>query len=70
MALARYAGGLAGTLNQAMIHENERSGAAWTLEWFVLPPLAMAAGRSLNYATELIPHMQFQLVRGGQQQQN
>lgn len=70
VALARYTGGLAGTLNQAMIHENERSGAAWTLEWFVVPPLAMATGRALNYAIELIPHMRFQLVRGGQQQQN
>lgn len=60
VALARYAGGLAGTLNQAMIHENERSGAAWTLEWFVLPPLAMATGKALSRAVELIAHMKFQ----------
>lgn len=59
VALARYAGGLAGTLNQAMIHENERSGAAWTLEWFVLPPLAMATGMALNRAIELVLHMRF-----------
>ena len=60
VALARYAAGLAGTLNQAMIHENERSGAAWTLEWFVLPPLALATGAALREAIHLIPRLQFQ----------
>jgi 3-carboxy-cis,cis-muconate cycloisomerase len=33
VALARFNAGLAGTLQQAMVHENERSGAAWMLEW-------------------------------------
>lgn len=60
VALARYAAGLSGTLNQALVHENERSGAAWTLEWFTLPPLAVATGAALREAIGLVPRMQFQ----------
>lgn len=60
VALARYAAGLAGTLNQALVHENERSGAAWALEWFTLPPLAVATGAALREALGLVPRMRFQ----------
>lgn len=63
VALARYTAGLAGTLNQAMIHENERSGAAWTLEWFVVPPLAQATGAALHGALEMLPRLTFQPLR-------
>jgi len=54
VALSRHAAGLAGTLNHAMVHENERSGAAWTLEWLTLPPLVIATGAALQHATELL----------------
>lgn len=54
VALARYNAGLAGTLNQAMVHENERSGAAWTLEWLTLPPMLVTAGASLRLASLLL----------------
>lgn len=60
VALGRYTAGLAGTLNQAMLHENERSGAGWALEWFTLPPLAMAAGAALRELASLLPRLQFQ----------
>lgn len=60
VALARYAAGLSGILNQALVHENERSGAAWALEWFTLPPLAVATGAALRKAIGLIPRMRFQ----------
>ncbi|MGE4482690.1 3-carboxy-cis,cis-muconate cycloisomerase [Acidocella sp.] len=60
VALARHAAGLSGTLNQALLHENERSGAAWTLEWFTLPPLTIATGASLRAAAGLVPRMRFQ----------
>ena len=49
--------GLSGTLAQAMVHENERSGAAWTLEWLTLPPLAAAA--SLRLALALTSDLTF-----------
>jgi 3-carboxy-cis,cis-muconate cycloisomerase len=54
VALARYNAGVAGTLNQAMVHENERSGAAWTLEWLTLPPMLVATGASLRLAALLL----------------
>lgn len=59
VALARYASGQAGTLAQAMVHENERSGAAWTLEWMTLPPLAIAAGAALRHTQDLLRGLRF-----------
>jgi 3-carboxy-cis,cis-muconate cycloisomerase len=59
IALARHAGGLVGTLHQALIHEGERSGAAWTLEWLVLPDLLIAAGASLRLAGEILDETRF-----------
>jgi len=54
VALGRFNAGLAGTLQQAMLAENERSGAAWTLEWLVLPRMAITTGRALAVATALV----------------
>ena len=42
VTLARFNAGLVGTLYQGLVAENERSGAAWTLEWLTLPPLVAA----------------------------
>jgi 3-carboxy-cis,cis-muconate cycloisomerase len=53
VALARYAATLAGGLAQSLVHEQERSGAAWSLEMMLLPQLVVTAGRSLGAATEL-----------------
>lgn len=53
VALARYNGGLAGTLQQAMVHEYERSGAAWTLEWLTLPTMLITTGASLRLGLKL-----------------
>ncbi|KQT85109.1 3-carboxy-cis,cis-muconate cycloisomerase [Aurantimonas sp. Leaf443] len=59
VALGRLSAGLLGTLAQSMIHENERSGAAWTLEWLVLPPMAEAAGAALLTCDRLLAGAQF-----------
>ena len=59
VALARHAAGLSGTLQTALVHENERSGAAWTLEWLVLPPLVVTAGAALRTALSLVPNLSF-----------
>ncbi|MCY1251040.1 3-carboxy-cis,cis-muconate cycloisomerase [compost metagenome] len=53
VALARHCAGLSGTLNQALVHENERSGAAWTLEWLIMPQMAGATAAALRLAAEL-----------------
>jgi len=59
VALARFNAGLSGTLAQAMVHENERSGAAWTLEWLVLPQMAVTTAASLRHARALVAALDF-----------
>jgi len=59
VSLARYNAGLVGTLHQALVHENERSGAAWTLEWLVLPQILETTGASLRLANVLVGQMGF-----------
>ena len=54
VALARYAATQLPAVHHALVHEQERSGAAWTLEWMVLPPLAVTACRALAVATEMV----------------
>lgn len=54
VALARFNAGLAGTLQHAMVHEYERSGAAWTLEWLTLPQMFETTGASLRLAHQLL----------------
>jgi 3-carboxy-cis,cis-muconate cycloisomerase len=54
IALARYNAGLSGTLQQAMVHEYERSGAAWTLEWLTLPQVFVTTGASLRIGQNLL----------------
>lgn len=53
VALARYNATLLGGMHQALIHEQERSGAAWTLEWLVLPPMLTTTGAALRLANDL-----------------
>ncbi len=40
-------------MHQAQIHEMERSGAAWALEWMLLPQICETAGASLEAACAL-----------------
>ncbi|MFC7395741.1 3-carboxy-cis,cis-muconate cycloisomerase [Chelatococcus sp. GCM10030263] len=59
VTLARFNAGLLGTLHQALVHENERSGAAWSLEWMVLPQMIMATAASLRHAEALAANLTF-----------
>lgn len=54
VSLARYNAGLSGTIAQSMVHEQERSGAAWTLEWLVLPQMTVATGSALLLGQRLL----------------
>lgn len=54
VTLARFTAGSLGTLHGAMVHEQERSGAAWTLEWLVLPPMIHAAAQALALAQAML----------------
>ncbi len=59
VALARFNAGLLGTLHQSLVHENERSGAAWTLEWLVLPQMVVATAAGLRHALGLARNLAF-----------
>lgn len=54
VSLARFVAGQQGILAQAMIHEQERSGSAWALEWLTLPAMAEATGAALSHADRLV----------------
>ncbi|MEM9222013.1 MAG: 3-carboxy-cis,cis-muconate cycloisomerase [Pseudomonadota bacterium] len=54
ITLGRYNAALLGGLHQAGIQEQERSGAAWPLEWLVLPQMLMATGAGLSSAQVLL----------------
>ncbi|MGO7508199.1 hypothetical protein ACC686_35840, partial [Rhizobium johnstonii] len=53
ISLARFNATLLSGIHQSLLHEQERSGAAWTLEWLLLPQMTMATAASLRLAKEL-----------------
>jgi 3-carboxy-cis,cis-muconate cycloisomerase len=53
VAMARFNATQLSGLHHALVHEQERSGAAWTLEWMILPQMIMAAGASTRLAARL-----------------
>jgi 3-carboxy-cis,cis-muconate cycloisomerase len=59
VALARFNAALLGAQHQALVHENERSGAAWTLEWLVLPQMVVATAAALRHAAALCAGLRF-----------
>jgi len=58
VTLARFVAVQQGGLAQAMVHDQERSGAAWALEWMILPAMAEATGAALNQASRLIDQIE------------
>jgi len=54
VTLARFNAAQLGGLAQAAVHEQERSGAAWTLEWLLLPQMVVASGAALCLAGDLV----------------
>jgi 3-carboxy-cis,cis-muconate cycloisomerase len=53
VTLARFNATQVAGLHQALIHEQERSGAAWMLEWMILPQMAVATAHALSVSREL-----------------
>lgn len=60
VALARANASHMGGLHQAALHENERSGAGWTLEWMLVPSIFVHAGASTRTAATLLTSIAFQ----------
>ncbi|MCR9108942.1 3-carboxy-cis,cis-muconate cycloisomerase [Marivita sp. XM-24bin2] len=58
VTLARFNATQVSGMHSAMIHEQERSGAAWSLEWMLLPQMAQATGRALNVAKSLVAQIE------------
>lgn len=54
VTLARFNAAALGGFHQALVHEQERSGSAWTLEWMLLPQMVVAAGAATRLATGLV----------------
>lgn len=54
VALSRFNASLMGAMHQAQIHEMERSGAAMTLEWMILPQICETVGSGLLAGRELV----------------
>ena len=59
VALARFNALLLPGMHLSLVHENERSGSAWTLEWMVLPQMMLAAGAALRTAAGLFQSISF-----------
>jgi 3-carboxy-cis,cis-muconate cycloisomerase len=58
VTLARFNATQVSAMHHALIHEQERSGAAWSLEWMILPQMAKATGRALSAAIQLCESIQ------------
>ncbi|UNK38566.1 3-carboxy-cis,cis-muconate cycloisomerase [Shinella sp. H4-D48] len=54
VSLARFNAVQLSAMHHSMVHEQERSGAAWTLEWLVLPQMLAATGVALSTAIRLL----------------
>jgi 3-carboxy-cis,cis-muconate cycloisomerase len=54
VTLARFNATLISGLHQSLVHEQERSGAAWTLEWMLLPQMILAAAAATRISGEML----------------
>ena len=54
VTLARFNATQLAGMHHALVHEQERSGAAWTLEWMLLPQMCVAAGAATRNAIALL----------------
>ncbi|MGI9356347.1 MAG: 3-carboxy-cis,cis-muconate cycloisomerase [Rhizobiaceae bacterium] len=62
VTLARFVSTQMDGLNQAFLHENERSGISWSLEWMLVPALMVSGGASLRNAAKLLRQLEFDTV--------
>jgi len=53
-SLFQLAAALDGAMTRALVHRQQRDGAAWMLEWHALPQICIATGRALQLGLKLI----------------
>ncbi|MEP4377413.1 MAG: 3-carboxy-cis,cis-muconate cycloisomerase [Alphaproteobacteria bacterium] len=63
VTLARYNAHAVAGMHQALLHENERSGSAWSLEWLTLPNMVLAASGALAHGGHLASELVVDTVR-------
>ncbi|KZB72692.1 MULTISPECIES: 3-carboxy-cis,cis-muconate cycloisomerase [Thalassospira] len=66
VTFARFNAGQLGTFAQSQIHEHERSGASWLLEWLTLPQIITATGAALAQAVDMVPDLRINTDRMAQ----
>jgi 3-carboxy-cis,cis-muconate cycloisomerase len=54
VTLARFNATQLSGMHHALVHEQERSGTAWTLEWMLLPQMVTATGAALARGLSLL----------------
>jgi 3-carboxy-cis,cis-muconate cycloisomerase len=59
VALARYNAAMLTGVHLALVHEQERSGAAWLLEWMTLPSMLETTGAALRHSADLLSRISF-----------
>ncbi|QBX99861.1 adenylosuccinate lyase family protein [Rhodophyticola sp. CCM32] len=63
VALARHNIALNGAMQSALLHRQDRDGAAWFTEWLSLPPMIMGAAKAVALAADLAETLQPNLAR-------
>ena len=66
VTLARFNAGQLGTFAQAQLHDHERDGSSWLLEWLTLPQIIMATGTALAQAVDMVPDLKINTDRMAQ----
>lgn len=65
VTLARFNATQLSGMHHALVHEQERSGSAWTLEWLLLPQMAVATAASLRLANTLAGQIETMGAKAG-----
>jgi 3-carboxy-cis,cis-muconate cycloisomerase len=63
VTLARNNIGLLANMHQSALHEHERGGASWMLEWLNLPQMAVATGAALTHANRIFDGLSVNTAR-------
>lgn len=66
VTLARLNAGQLASMHQALVHEGERSGAAWTLEWLVLPEMIATTAASVQICKGCLQGLEIRSSTNGQ----
>jgi len=65
ITLARFNATQVSAMHHALVHEQDRSGAAWALEWMILPQMTKATARCLAATQDLCARITVTSGHGG-----